>query len=104
MKNYKDFSKICLGASDGAALSLISYSDDKQYLFFGEDGTYKAYFVDKEIELPSHYKKVYEATDFVSILDDDNDKVVVYGSNIEIYRAGERGCLIYAPNGTYERN
>lgn len=100
MKNYKDFDIISLGGSDGAVLSLVT-DNSIDYLYFGEDGEYKAYFVNEEIELPSHYKKVFETTGFVGILDDDKSEVTIKADKIEIYRAGERGCLIYAPNGDY---
>lgn len=65
MKSYNEFDKMYIGGSDGASLILASYQK-LQYLYFGEDNDYKAWFVDEVIE---------------------------------IYRAGEMGCLIYAPGG-----
>lgn len=69
MKNYKDFEKIYIGMSDGANLILDGGIGKLEYLFFSEDGNYMAYFVDEEIEIPQHYKKVYECEmDWISMM------------------------------------
>jgi hypothetical protein F3_01816 len=102
MKTYKEFETVYIGGSDGAALILASY-EKLEYLYFGEDGNYRAYFVNEEIELPAHYKKEAEADRWLRIYDDDEKVVEIEADHIEIYRAGEMGCLIYAPNGTYRR-
>lgn len=102
MKNYKDFSKVYIGFSDGASLILASYQK-LQYLYFGEDNDYKAYFVDEVIEIPYHYKKEFECDNWVRIYDDVELATEICGEHIEIYRAGEMGCLIYAPGGYIRR-
>ena len=100
MKNYKEFEKISLGGSDGAAIIMASYPK-LEYLFFGGDGKYKAYFINEEIELPAHYTKQAEFENWVRIYDDDERMVTIEAKYIEIYRSGEFGCLIYAPGGRH---
>ena len=104
MKTYKEFEIVNIGGSDGAALILAS-PEKLEYLYFGEDGEYKAYFINEEIEIPSHYTKRAEAESWLRIYDDDEKaiEIEIEAEHIEIYRAGEMGCLIYAPNGTYRR-
>ena len=60
MKSYNEFDKMYIGGSDGASLILASYQK-LQYLYFGEDNDYKAWFVDEVIEIPHHYKKELNA-------------------------------------------
>lgn len=66
---------------------------------FSEDGDYSAYFVYEEIEIPSHYRKVFECKNSLWIYDDEERTLKVNGERIEIYRAGDFGCIIYAPDG-----
>lgn len=98
MKTYKDFEKVQLGGSDCARLILSC--DRLEYLHFGSDGEYSAYFVNEEIELPSHYEKVFECGYSLWIYDDEERTLKVSGDKIEIYRAGDFGCIIYAPGGS----
>lgn len=102
MKNYKDFEKIYIGMSDGANLILDGGIGKLEYLFFTEDGNYMAYFVDEEIEIPQHYKKVYECEIGLDIYDDSKKTLSIRADKIEIYRAKEFGCLIYAPGGDWK--
>lgn len=97
-KTYKDFDKIYLGESDVASLVLRTW-DSLELLKFGQDDSYDAYFVNEEIELPTHYTLVFSATSWLKIYDDFRLTKKIYGDRIEIYRAGEMGCLIYAPGG-----
>jgi len=97
MKTYKDFEKVQLGGSDCARLILSC--DKLEYLHFGSDGEYSAYFVNEGIELPSHYRKVFECNYSLWIYDDEERTLKVSGERIEIYRAGDFGCIIYAPDG-----
>lgn len=63
MKSYKDFAKESIGSSDIGALVLVGgwrygYIQN-QFLFFGEDGSYRAYMVTgADVEIGSHYEKV----------------------------------------------
>ena len=102
MKTYKEFETVNIGGSDGAAL-ILARPEKLGYLYFGEDGEYKAYFINEEIEIPSHYTKRAEAESWLRIYDDDEKAIEIEAEHIEIYRAGEMGCLIYAPNGTYRK-
>lgn len=48
MKSYKDFAKESIGSSDIGALVLVGGGAgdiQNQFLFFGEDGSYRAYMV-----------------------------------------------------------
>lgn len=103
MKTYKEFETVYIGGSDGACLLLRASGRKVQFLDFGEDNDYKAWFVNEVIELPHHYKKEFECDNWVKIYDDVECAVEINAEHIEIYRAGEMGCLIYAPNGTYRR-
>jgi len=98
MKSYNEFDKVYIGGSDGACLILASYQK-LQDLYFGEDNDYKAWFVDEVIELPHHYKKEFECDNWVKIYDDVERVIEINAEHIKIYRAGEMGCLIYAPGG-----
>lgn len=98
MKTYKDFEKVRIGGSDLARLILDG--GKLEYLNFSEDGEYEAYFVYEEIEIPSHYRKVFECKNSLWIYDDEERTLKVSGDKIEIYRAGDFGCIIYAPGGS----
>jgi len=97
MKNYKDFEKVFIGDSDIASLILVGWSENGLKLFdlhFGEDGSYQAYIIDEDTEIPKHYSRVYECKSWLRIYDDIG-LVKEFDSNlIEIYRAGEMGCII----------
>lgn len=101
MKTYKDFEKVSIGGSDCGRLILEGGKLD--YLSFSEDGEYKAYFVNEEIEIPSHYRKVFECKGSLWIYDDEERTAKITGKTIEIYRAGDFGCIIYAPGGDCSR-
>jgi hypothetical protein len=98
MKNYKDFDKSFIGASDTATLILAGYQEGKGIvattLDFGEDGIYKAYIVDDETEIGSHYTKVATFNSWLKIYDDDELTSRIKAKEINIYRAGDFGCII----------
>lgn len=98
--NYKDFNKVSLGYSDIASL-VFRGPKTLTEIKFGEDGHYNAYFVTEEIDIPSHYTLVAESETWGKIYDDDSMVLSVYADKISIYRAGEMGILIYAPNGHF---
>lgn len=99
MKNYKDFGKTYIGGSDIASLILVGcVGEDGELKFFdlhfGGDGDYRAYIVDRETAIPEHYNKVAEFTDWMRIYD-DTSLVAKYDARlIEVFRAGDYGCII----------
>ena len=99
MKTYKDFEQIYIGASDIAALILVGcYKEEglkTQVLNFGEDSNYKAYIVtDAEAVIGNHYEKVTSFNHWLKIYDDDGKTYEVRAKEINIYRAGNFGCII----------
>ena len=96
---YKYFEKVLLGSSDVAEV-ILRNSEKLERLHFGGDGSYEAYFINEVIKLPAHYTKEAEFKKWLWIYDDSELTVKIEASKIEIYRAGEMGCLIYAPDGT----
>ena len=63
-------------------------------MYFGEDGCYKAYIVTEDTEIGSHYSKVASFTDWMKIYDDDEKTFEKKAKKINVYRAGEFGCII----------
>ena len=62
---------------------------------FGGDGCYHAYIVhDREITIPEHYQKVAVFNKWLKIYDDSMLMEKFAGENIEVYRAGNYGCII----------
>lgn len=101
-RNYKDFNKIFIGESDIASVVLRSWNS-ASILNFGQDDSYLAYFVDEEIEIPAHYSLVFESDYWLKIFDDSSLAREIRADKIRVYRAGEMGCLIYAPGGSVIR-
>lgn len=98
MRNYKEFEQQFIGGSDIATLILVGHRGEKGLktmpLYFGEDGSYKAYIVDAETEIGSHYRKVETFNHWLKIYDDERLTYKVYAKEINIYRAGDFGCII----------
>ena len=94
MKNYKDFEKRFIGASDSAFLTITGADGTKTELKFGEDGEYYAYIIPEDTEIGSHYVKRAEFEGSTTITDDDGDEVRLIADRIEFFRAGEFGCII----------
>jgi hypothetical protein len=99
--NYKEFNKVWLGESDIAALTLRS-GNGIYDLKFGEDGSYHAYeCVGDDVEIGSHYTKVFEGRRWLKVF---NDYRLVYDvyfdeySTVDIYRSGSFGCIIHWHN------
>lgn len=90
--NYKSVIK-SIGSSDIASLTL-RFPTSVEMLHFGEDNSYKAYIITEETEVPSHYTKVAGGTHWLKIYDDEELAIEFKANNIEVYRAGEMGCLI----------
>ena len=100
MKNYKEFNKVWLGESDIAALTVRSCGDVYS-LNFGEDGSYDAYECFGDVEIGNHYIKVFEGHKWLKIFDDNRlayDKYFAEYEYVDIYRAGNFGCIIHWHN------
>ena len=99
MKSYKEYEKSWIGGSDGAALLMYGPVADGDgckalELKFTEDGDYRAYIVDGEAEIGTHYKKVAEFRGWVRIYDDESLSYKADADRINIYRAGDLSCII----------
>lgn len=97
MKNYKEYEEKFIGGSDIAALILVGCDENglkTSHLNFGEDGSYRAYIVDENAEIGAHYKKVADFKYWFKIYDDHGLTYRVNAKEINIYRAGDFGCII----------
>lgn len=98
MKTYKEYPKKYLGSSDYAALTMVGCKENtgltSEILHFGEDGIYDAYFVDENAEIGNHYELIATFNYWLKIYDDYNLTTSLSGSTINIYRAGNYGCII----------
>lgn len=96
MKSYKDFEKKYIGTSDIAALTVRS-GNQVFNLKFGGDDNYDAYEVIGDAEIGSHYTKVFSGKHWLKIFDDREMQYneYHYGMAVDIYRAGEMGCIIH---------
>lgn len=92
ISNYKE-RKEYIGSSDIAELTLRN-EGKTQPLHFGEDGSYYAYIICGEYDIPSHYTEVARFKGKVDILDDDGFVVFYEAEEVVVYRAGEFGCII----------
>lgn len=99
---YKRFPKVYIGSSDVASLILRAPCNVKE-LYFGADNDYDAYecFGDN-VEIGGHYEKVFSGEYWLKIYDDRGltyDKDRAFGfTNVDVYRAGEMGCIIHWHN------
>lgn len=97
-KQYKDFPQHCIGSSDIASLTLVGMTADgltAKFLHFGEDGSYEAYIIgEKDVEIGAHYEKVAAFKLWMSIYDDSCLVARFCGSEINVYRSGNYGCII----------
>ena len=97
MKTYKDFDKRYIGSSDIASLTVRS-GRDVSVLNFLSDGSYSAYeVIGNDVEIGSHYNKVFSGSTWLSIYDDSDMtyKARHDGMTVDIYRAGDFGCIIH---------
>lgn len=104
-KTYRDFDREIIGGSDIAALTLTGCTPDGvdcKMLKFGGDAAYKAYIVDDaDVEIGEHYTLVATFKSWVRIYD-DYGMSWEYSKNdatINIYRAGDYGCIIQIVEG-----
>lgn len=97
MKSYKDCPIVSLGYSDIAALIAVGCGLKLDEIHYGGDDFYEAYLVtDEDIEIGSHYQKVFECESWLKIYDDDTCvfKSDFQYNRFEIYRAGNFGTII----------
>lgn len=96
--SYKNCETRLIGDSDIATLILSGCDKNNKLklsqLHFGKDASYKAYIVDEHAEIGNHYIKVDTFTQWLRIYDDYGLTYRVEASEINIYRAGEMGCII----------
>ena len=100
MKSYKDFEKVTIGYSDIVTLVVFGCREDGlavDMLNFGSDGIYNAYLVDEaDVEIGEHYKKVANFKNWMKIYDDHIKSFEIQAKEINVYMAGEFGCIIQA--------
>ena len=107
MKNYKEYEKRFIGASDIAALILVGCDENglkTSTLDFGEDGSYMAYVVDEDAEIGAHYKKVADFKHWLKIYDDDELTYRINAQEINIYIAPEILAVLYRRSANIKRN
>ena len=101
-KSYKDYKKVFIGDSDIATLIVAGMKPNEgvtaDTLCFGADGSYYAYIVDSEAEIPSHYKLEKAFVTWVRFYDDNTMtkefSASKIGNPIRIYTAGDFGCIV----------
>ena len=96
MKNYKE-TAISLGASDIASLTVRSVANVNA-LNFGKDGSYRAYITDDTVAIPAHYTLTLSLNHWTKIYDDEGLAADFRAEKINIYRAGEMGCIVQLIN------
>ena len=98
MKAYKDYETKIIGESDIATLILVGVEKENglklSTLNFGEDGVYKAYIVDENAIIGNHYTKIDTFNHWVRIYDDFGLTYKIQAEEINVYRAGDFGCII----------
>lgn len=109
MKNHHDYPIVALGDSDVATLTIQYFERNglgATLLRFGGDGSYKAYLVDSDCEIPDYYTERLTLTGWkchpddhpcgwLRIYDDDGLQFQSrFGEYCRIYRAGEYGVII----------
>lgn len=100
-ESYREFNEISIGTSDIATLIMVGCPAEEsdelitKPLYFGEDGDYKAYYVNEDnIDIPERYEKVAEFSTWLKIYDDTGLTSTVKGERIEVFRAYDFGCII----------
>lgn len=97
MKKHNEYSKELIGSSDIASLILVGCGEDElklKELHFGGDGSYQAYIVTEDIEIPNYYNKVEEFKAWLKIYDDDGLVRTFRADTIKVFRAKEMGCIV----------
>lgn len=94
MKDHHLYPKMCIGSSDIAQLMLRGCNKEVGLMSYPEDGSYFAYIVDEEAEIPSHYDLIYRTHNWLWIYSDEARTAEFKGEFIDVYRAGGFGCII----------
>lgn len=105
MRNHHDYPKKYIGCSDIASLIFVGIRPDEEEtpeldhlktlpLHFGGDRGYSAYTVDADAEIPLHYVLVASFKHWLKVYDDDSLVAKLSADRINVYRAGEYGCII----------
>lgn len=94
MKDHHEYPKQYIGWSDIAQLMLRGCNKEAGLMSYPEDGSYFAYIVDEEAEIPSHYDLIYCTSNWLWIYSDEARTAEFEGHFIEVYRAGGFGCII----------
>lgn len=61
---------------------------------FGSDGDYKAYVTTEHISVPDHYEFICDGSTWLTVYDDDTAVAHFKADGINVYRAGDYGCII----------
>ena len=70
-----------------------------ELLEFGLVSTYTAYIVDEDdVEIGDHYSRVATFVDWLRIYDDKELSAKFEADHINVYRAGDAGCIIQLIN------
>lgn len=98
MKDYHDYLKKFIGMSDIASLILVGLDEDEKLktmpLNFGEDGDYMAYIIPGDVDVPDYYEKIADFSYWLKIYDDDELTSEFNAKKIEVFTAGDFGCII----------
>lgn len=98
MKSYKEYEKVYIGSSDIATLTIVALRDNgqplAQTLDFAIDSNYFAYIVDGEAKIGDHYKLTQTCRYWMKVFDDQELTLDLHAPIINIYRAGDCGCII----------
>ena len=97
MKSYKEYEKVYIGSSDIASLTIVAPRDHDgslaESLDFGIDSNYFAYIVDSNAQIGDHYKLVQSCKYWMKVFDDQELTLDLHAATINIYRAGDCGCI-----------
>lgn len=99
--DYHEYERLFIGASDIAALTLVGITEqglEAKVLDFGEDGSYYAYVIDDDLEIPNHYKLIYTFKSWMKVYDDEELMQKFQKKLINVYRCGDFGCIIQLKN------
>ena len=102
MKNYRECKLQLIGTSRDCVLTMTGMTNvgvRAQLLEFGLVSTYTAYIVDEDdVEIGDHYNKVASYVDWLRIYDDKELSASFTADHINVYRAGDAGCIIQLIN------
>ena len=104
-KSYREFDKMTIGESDRAELVMFGPSCSGETsatkLCFREDSLYSAYIVTGfDVDIGAHYKPVAVYKGWLRIYDDLGISFKAEADQIEVYRAGNFGCVIKLVGGS----